>query len=964
MERVKARTLQTVPLSEDPVWKEMEGLATFNKGASAEDIMKEINFDDIDALLELATKGTNQPGSSNIELSKAEKLMTSSFTQNQSDQKPMIPENRPRIMSDSSMQKKELNPKAFPTPPIRPLKLRSDITPRKSSATALDEVLEDIRSTLQKKTLSPKLLKNFDTSDSNSSTNISSPHTKSLKFDFPKSEKPAQKVAMDTEELESTLENTLQTNRSAVPHPPKSYVDVPYIDPDFTQYPYIINGNYHLDPSLLSEKLKSTGLVQELSDGRSSNERYQNALSVKPSVYQTQLSQRNETDNNTQVGSQTGKLSHQIQSRTQNLDQSVVELKGLAREVEHKLSQIKSRIVSADEDRLDSVLLALRKFAPMTEQKYFDAKFTPVEADKVKKNKLEEALNELEKMYEILDLDDTSLLDRASRVEETSRIERPSENKYESELARNAPPRTYSSSGNAYRRSQIEEVERQTQNEFEDITKSFQVLIDEVTRQCHAVAQGSKQYKTTFSTLTDTGQNSEQKRDADPFQPSRTREIDIQSQRSMQDSYNNAIKELESVAKRSSKPAQSAVYVNLNNSIQTNRPESKRPEHPKNMNIQIQSKAVVATEILPNLSNVKQIIVTNPSQSVANVSKLKTARMEDNVSRQSEQTEPKLRNSGRFRRRGNLEHRKSMPAMTRSVETQTHDTQTETSLSFQEIEQTMKVDRQNSVGEFSDGSEVKIPVKRKLSKGIAKMVDLFSSSEDERSKGSNLRHSHSAPDLTTLDDFQIEQPVKLSFNLEKRKSAKTSTPRSIKHRHEAKSRLRSLKDETGHDEMTSSVTSEDGLMSPTNKPPVYPNWRYPGQIESPPPKKSDKRQGSVTEITKAASDNERESLRSTTDVFKITRRRTRSASDREETERPRSFHELMATFENDPKRLEKIKMCGLRKCASEDSMFTDLVLQKIYHSDTDLQTSGLDKSSNRTGSGLKLALEIQVKSEK
>lgn len=971
MERVKARTLQTVPLSEDPVWKEMEGLATFNKGASAEDIMKEINFDDIDALLELATKGTNQLESSNIELSKAEKLMTSSFTQNQNDSKLTIPENRPRIMSDSSIQKKGMNPKTFPTPPIRPLKLRSDIPPRKSSASALDEVLEDIRSTLQKKTLSPKLLKNFDTSDSNSSTNISSPHTKSLKFDFPKSERPTQKVAMDTEELESTLENTLQTNRSAISQPAKPYVDVPYIDPDFTQYPYIINGNYHLDPSLLSEKLKSTGLVQELSDGRSSNQRYQNPLPVKPSVHQSQFPQMKAIDNTTQQGAQASKQSNQTQPRTQNIDESVVELKGLAREVEQKLSQIKSRIVSADEDRLDSVLLALRKFAPMTEQKYFDVKFTPVEADKVKKNKLEEALTELEKMYEILDLDDTSLLDRASRMEETSRIGRSAEVKYDPDLTRNVPPRADSSSGNVYRRSQIEEVERQTQNEFEDITKSFQVLIDEVTRQCHAVAQGSKQYKTTFSTMTDNTQKSNQQKNTGHLQSSRTREYDIQSQRYMQDSYNNAIKELESVAKKPSKPTQSTVYVNLNSSVQTKQPlnktvetETKRIERPKNMNIQIQSKAVATTEILPNSGNVKQITVSKPSQSSANVSNSKTPPIEENVSRQSEQTEPKLRGTGRFRRRGNPEHRKSMPAMTRSVETQTHDTQTETSPSVQEIEETMKVDRQNSLVESSDGSEVKIPVKRKLSKGIAKMVDLFSSSEDERSKGSNLRHSHSAPDLTSLDDFQFEPPVKLSVNLEKRKSSKTSTPRSVKHRHEAKSRFRSLKDEAGHDEMTSSVTSEDGLMSPTNKPPVYPNWRYPGQIESPPPKKTDKRQGSVTETIKAASDTERETVRNTTEASEIVRRRTRSASDREETERPRSFHELMATFENDPKRLEKIKMCGLRKCASEDSMFTDLVLQKIYHSDTDLQASGLDKSRNRTGSGLKLALEIQVKGEK
>ena len=992
MERVKARTLQTIPFSEDPVWKEMEGMTSFNKGASAEEIMKEINFDDIDALLELATKGPSHLDSSNIEMSKAEKLMTSSFPQNQKEAK-LIPEKRARNMSDPSVQKKGLTAKSFPTPPIRPLKLRADNIARKSSASALDEVLEDIRSSLQKKPLSPKLLKNFDTSESNSSTNISlqSPHTSSQKFDFQKAEKSSQKVAMGTEELENTLESTLQTKRNAMPQQSKPFVAVPYIDPDFTQYPYIINGNYHLDPSLLSEKLKSTGLVQDFSDEQIPNLRYQQTVSLQPTVNRRQFSEvtNKESDTHKQPVSHSSNRTNISQPSTKELDQSVVELKGLAREVEHKLSQIKSRIVSADEDRLDSVLLALRKFAPMTEQKYFDVRFTPIESDKVKKSKLEDALAELEKMYEILDLDDTSLLDRASRVEETRRSTRHTEIKSDSEMPRNMQPPTDSFGGNIYRRSQIEEVERQTQNEFEDITNSFQVLIDEVTRQCQAVAQGSKQYTPDYSHMSDYSPTVKysaplHKDEVRQKVPQTPLKYGGQTQRSVQDSYNNAIKELESVAKGTSRTAQSSVYLNLNSSVQNNpsvnstaKAETKKTVAPKNLSIQFQSRAITASENNPNYQRTSVTAVSQtsmPNQSAASLSDSKILPSEETntkrlIARKSEQTDTKsqTRGAGRFRRRANPEHRKSMPVMTRTVETQTAETQTEPSSSAAETVEMLKTERQNSLPGSSDGSEVTVSVKRKLSKGIAKMVDLFSSSEDERGKESNLKHSHSAPDLTLPENFQEIQSASHFVNVEKQRSERTATPRSVKHRHEVKSRFRSLRDEANQEDMTSSVTSEDGVMSPTNKPPVYPNWKYPGVIETPPPpKKTDKRQVCAYEMNRAASDTERETAGNISGFSETetARRRTRSASDREDTERPRSFHELMATFEKDPKRLEKIKMCGLRKCASEDSMFTDLVLQKIYHSDSDLskQESGFRKG--QAGSGLKLALEIQVKGDR
>ena len=962
MERVKARTLQTIPMSEDPIWKEMEDLATFDGNQkAAEDIIKEINFDDIDALLELATKGTKALERNPAEVSKAEKLMTSNFTPSQIEAKTKIPEIRPRIMSDPSVRKQDIKAnKYFPTPPIKPLKLRTEIVPRKSSASALDEVLEDIRNSLQKKP-----------SDSNSSPNISiqSPRTKPVQFEFPRSEKPVTKVAMNTEELESTLATALQANQNTAPIQARQPVNVPYIDPEFTQYPYIINGNYHLDPSLLSEKLNKTGLVMERNNHQAPQPQkfQQTEPAANKSVKPVPIPVVSKREHASKGVAQPVRVEQQnTNAHADDLDQSVVELKGLAKEVEQKLSQIKSKIVTADEDKLDSVLLALRKFAPMTEQKYFDVKFTPYETDRVKRNKLESALNELEKMYEILDLNDHSLMDRASRAEETSRTVRQNQQRYDPPVRKSSQQRTDNPVRTNYRKSQIEEVERQTQNEFEDITKSFQVLIDEVTKQCHVVAQGSRHYAPELVHVTEVHHSSQPQRDFVRPTPPR-RHIPVQTQRSVQDSYNNAIKELESVAKAPPKPVQSAVYVNLNSSVQTKPIETKRIDSAKNLNIQVQSKAVTTRESRSSLSdsNVKTVSsASKVTQPVTMSSKMNISPPVNSAALNQEQTVPKLR-AGRFKRRSNPEHRKSMPALTRTVETQTIETQTESATPFQDKDEDLELERQSSLQESSDNSDWKIVGTRKLSGGIAKIVEMLSSSEEEKPTPSKLKHSYSAPDLTAVETFEEIKLSKLKLNIEKRKPSKPTTPRSVKQKREAKLRNRPMRDEINQDDMTSSVTSEDGVMSPTNKPPVYPNWKYPGIIESPPSsKKSEGRQMQVHETVRAVSDTEREPVRRASDQVDIVRRRTRSASDQENTERPRSFHELVATFENDPKRLEKIRMSGLRKCASEDSIFTDLVLQKIYHSDTDLHKSEFGFMKNKSGSGLKLALEIQLKGDK
>lgn len=1044
MERVKARTLQTIPFSEDPVWKEIEGLATFEK---PEEVSKEVNFDEIDELLKLATGGVDNlkakcnnansifenqmkrltssdtfmtPSSSQVQT-----LMTQSYTPSTQIQ---VPIEKHRTLSDSTYPPAHTSKHAFTPPTIQPLKLNSKPA-KKSSTSALDEVLEDIRATLQKKPLSPKLMKNLDNSESNSSTNLSlqSPLTKSSKaFIFPKDMKRTRtetvkepsdvvKSSTATPGYDNTHETWKPPQNEIPPQALQQLANTAYIDPEFTQFPYIINGNYHLDPKLLSEKLKSTGLVNDSSDEHSSNRN--KAYLDLPANHIHLTSPASKEMNRPEVMNLSKPVTH-------DLDQSVDDLRTLAQEVEYKLSQIKSRIVSADEDRLDSILLALRKFAPMTEQKFFNVKFTPnYESEKARRSKLEDALSELEKVYNSLDLNDKSLMDRASRREETAAYDYKHEQEksfQKSSAATNIPvpsnsvasQSSASDGSKILRRSQIEEIERQTQNEFEDITKSFQVLLDEVTKQCRTVAKRSSRSfsadSNLFAPATSTQQYSSQRPPDEIRQepPRQQLKVETKSQRALQDNYNTAIKELESVAMGNlklpeNKPVQSVVYLNIDKSkpSEQNSNQNQRNAVPvsptRNLDIQVQSKTVTSSR---NLFNSKPSSESSKFVSMATeffkpvVTKSVTTEMtssepsnidKNTVSLQVDLNNavPQNRSAGRFRKRGNIEHRKSMPAITRSVETQTVETQTDPAPTVSEMKEKFEQYRKLSLQEMSSDSSPDFKIDRKIVSNITgegeNDVEL-STSDDESVTTSKMRRSFSCPDIVGLleeldrkEKDKEKKPTKVDKTNTK-KGTKSVTPKTIKQRHENKMRFRSLqKDDTKvkQIETASSVTSDDGIESPKCKPPIYPVWKYPGQVEGPNLKKNDQRKQAFAhdrDFTKTASDTEQERVSLCTDDQgasrldeMVCRRRSRSFGCEQETEdRPKSFHELVATFEQNPQRREKIRMSGLRKCASEDSMFTDLVLQKIYHSESDLHT--FDADHKLTGSALKLGLEVKV----
>ncbi|XP_052813632.1 uncharacterized protein LOC128240797 isoform X2 [Mya arenaria] len=1049
IERVKARTLQTIPFSEDPVWKEIEGLGTFER---PEEGQREVNFDEIDELLRIATgtaaerarsrslprpdgqghtwkQGDNVIGGNNG-LSHANNVMTTSYNTTLSQVPTVL--DKPRKLSDSSYPPvTSTNKYTFKPPAIQPLKLNS-AAGKKSSTSALDEVLEDIRASLEKKPLSPKLMKNIDTPETNSSANpsLQSPLTKSSKaFVFSKESQkatppappPRQKTPSSTTPgYDNTHPAWQPTTQPEVPtQSAQNAADVPYIDPDFTQFPYIINGNYHLDPDLLSEKLKGTGLVHDSSD--------EHSLANRSKAYNDAIANQYSKQIHCEPVMSTRSTSVQSKPAVHELDKSVDELRNLAQEVENKLSQIKTRIVSADENSLDSILLALRKFAPMAEQKYFSVKSKPdSEAEKLRKRKLEDALSELERMYESLDLDDKSLMDRASRREETARFKPRSEKEPAIKVqsmkeipissATNAHVNQINHQGdkNVMRRSQIEEVERQTQNEFEDITKSFQVLLDEVTKQCRSVAKGSGRVRQTDqSVYLGSGMSSgaglsqfSGQRPPDEIRqepPRQQLKFESSSQRNMQDSYNKAIRELENVAmgnvamgnvgigenQAARKPAQtSGLFLNLekvnNQAYNQNMKNATVTSPSRNLDIQIQSRAVttaksttpnlrspagpkpfvsLATEFKPQVTSTVAMETPSGSDNQEDVSK-------NTVTLQLELNNAKVKGQGRggrFRKRGNIEHRKSMPAITRSVETQTVETQTEPAPSVTEMKEKFEQIRKSSLQDFDSDSSPDVRAGRGLLRKLSgtKVSDLADSSEDDtgrRKKDSKFRHSLSAPDIVSLLDCFNEKYYKERKQGEKQSTEVTKLERSTSETAEA------------------ATGDADKLgNTPLRKPPVYPVWQYPGQGDLPSPKKTETKRQPFTvdrDFTITASDNEDRTTSQETRFgatggvnFEmsevVTRRRTCSVGAVQDfdQERPKSFHELVLLFEHSPQRLEKLRTCGLRKCASEDSMMTDLILQKIYHSESDLisldgHSTGKKPSS---GSGLKLALELKTK---
>ncbi|XP_005096295.1 uncharacterized protein LOC101864682 [Aplysia californica] len=175
-------------------------------------------------------------------------------------------------------------------------------------------------------------------------------------------------------------------------------------------------------------------------------------------------------------------------STLQKVNESMDDLKSLAQNVERRINVIKSRLQSADEKSLDTVLDSLKKFTPETktqdsEPESFEAYYT------AKKSKLSDALSELDRIYNNLDLNTDDMGSVAPPERTKPKPYRPTKSsdfilapKPKSDHLRPMQTRISSVYIPGLETKSKAEVDKETESEFDIISKSFQAIVDEVNK--------------------------------------------------------------------------------------------------------------------------------------------------------------------------------------------------------------------------------------------------------------------------------------------------------------------------------------------------------------------------------------------------------------------------------------------------------------------------------------------------
>ncbi|XP_062597609.1 uncharacterized protein LOC134259029 isoform X2 [Saccostrea cucullata] len=885
IERVKARTLQTIPFSEDPIWKEIEEMTN----------------------MELLVNDLNEPAAASPPIRPSVESSVLKRNSYIDFEKVPIPVTNTAKSPTVQQSKPVVKTKPYLTPTIQPLKLTIDT---KSSVDALDEVLEDIRSSLQKKPLSPNVQRKR--TDETGSSSILSPTVSSTgQIFFPtksptKSEVPSAAAApwanqygykpswqdqYGSSDLNPSMEQSTYVQNQPT-----------YIDPQFTQFPHIINGNYQLDPHLLKEKLLSTGLADYLSE--------------------TEESRRREPPTPPE---------RKCDAERQVL-RSMEELRKLAEDVETRLRQIRSKIVQSDEKKLDLVVSALKKFEPDINLKQ-DSKSESREEHSRKMEKMGEALSELNRIYKQLDIDEEKTKGSTSLGRSKS---------FNTNSSRPEFKRTFSDSDynvNFYRDECLAEVEKETQREFEDINKSFQTLLAEVSSDAIQSPKTqmddvdhNAQINATLENFLGEFRASNSRSTTETMEPTELKRHFTHSNENSPSVRNTCREILKSeVFTACSGPFNVLVGINGRQ-----RPlPRKKPQSQATVKKEEMSKTDSTTSSLEDGSNWSPVPETKTSSIRVQLS---PSLSRESVSKECSDCDEKQTNTSkaqrRFKKNANLTHRKSMPAemIKKSVETQTADVNWATSVANMR-EKFSKIDREDSVSSESSVDFKGPKRRRQIARGIAMMLEFFSSSDDERGK-MTLSHSQSAPDIRSLFVADcIDKPV----------SNKAQTPRAVKQRHETKSRKRSVelrrkdkaKEDKNEEASVVSTTSDDGYGT---KPPVHPGKQRSFSPEV-------KNEGDVRRI-QGECHGQTQTDESDFQTVQLCKGNDRKRTDDQESERPHSFHELLAMFEPNLSRLAKLKN-SLRKCASVEEIQQETIFRKTFSSEPDLsKLNGL--SSDRT----------------
>ncbi|XP_064598056.1 uncharacterized protein LOC135464562 [Liolophura sinensis] len=242
---------------------------------------------------------------------------------------------------------------------------------------ALDEVLEEITTSLEKKPFSPKTKSPGMSGSSQWSTG--SPDKPPLTPDV---------ISMSTSQHSYTANDPTAGRPSSMAFPPNQgpYVLQSSKRPSEKQ-PKFMNlahgREYQLDHNLLKQKLLGTGLVEY---------------------------PRMDEDQHTDTGScKTLDSDSGSQQSLTHVNHAIRELRHLAKDVETKIDMIKTKLVTTKEEDLDTVLMTLRRCSSNLASAKSGYVGNSASA-KSRKTKLNDALSELEKIYETLDLNNESLL--------------------------------------------------------------------------------------------------------------------------------------------------------------------------------------------------------------------------------------------------------------------------------------------------------------------------------------------------------------------------------------------------------------------------------------------------------------------------------------------------------------------------------------------------------------------------
>ncbi|XP_076444886.1 uncharacterized protein LOC143282870 isoform X5 [Babylonia areolata] len=1040
IERVKARTLQTIPFSEDPFWKEIEEMTTFD------------------------------PNSLGGHLSASEEVIKpcTAQTAEESPHSSTLP-TQPRLHSAMSSKERMQRSKSLYTPNITPLTInvepyssgktssleRGSGTDKYSGPSALDEVLEDIRTSLERKPLSPKR-KVAESSDSHRSSPGPFQTSEILRA---RSERARAPVGHHTESWDN-VPSTSRLNHSHVNQPVSITISsTAKPAPPAAAVPGMTAGHYHLDPHLLKQKLLSTGLVEEdhkpEPPARShvpgkSMVSSSLALSKPVAVAPPQAVVRSVVAPTQRAAVAAARPPPQ-EDKLSQVTNSMEDLRQLAVDVERKISIIKSRLLTADDQNLDKILLALRKFSPSAGPHSPDLQPSNMQDFyHTKKNKLEDALSELERIYVSLDLNNDMLLDGAERRDYPSYRTKPvgttaSINPTSGIGSAASPSRLMSSSSYMsplsvatvqaerspydHRQTGVSKVDidKQAQSEFDVISKSFQAIIDEVNKTASLVSSASTpqprpkkplpEIKELQSKLYASKEQDIQKYVASPEPARRPLNVTLISQQvsspaastpksppavapkpslRMQASAGQSLQYSASPSQQTvssgvsivttaQSPVTSVVRAEMAKPAPEKReqrvrgrfrpkPANQEKEDAASRRARSKSSPTITLQDLQDASASEGSTFTSEGQPTAKTqlnfqlepagapsgSRKPPLHLDIAKAQQGSVVELQIKPPAMFQDGGDTVDQPSGSVVAQSVVLEpssdapppesktvvfpgTPPTSSVMSVSTPSSSATQPANPSKADVSSSESSAEtrEKKSKQKMGRGVAMMVEMFSSSDEERLKRSHPLHTRSAPDLSA--DMPSDDAINVPSSVSNIRPAEMS--RLLQYKTETGSAHGSPATERrrvggGH------VAQADGVgspQSPSNKPPFHPFRRQqpsPDRTSESSPQRNTtateaRPADTTTTSTPTASDTTTTTTTTSTaaitaDKVTLRARSVASKSDGDDApERPRSFHELLSTFEPDLQRLGKLRSQG--RCASEEVLPEQVVVARVFH---------------------------------